>query len=133
MADRKHIAEFVHSERRRSGLTQQELAERAGVSVGTVSRIERGRVYAEFGTVVALAEAMGVSRAEALRWLGEDTGYHEPSKRPAELSPSARAALDILNRLAPEEQVRLLHVMKAFVDSADPEGSAKMFRDAAKA
>jgi DNA-binding XRE family transcriptional regulator len=44
--------------RKRAGLTQSDLAQRAGVRVETVNRIERGRVMPDFGTIRKLVEAM---------------------------------------------------------------------------
>lgn len=51
-----------------------EVAARAGVSVETVRKIERGRVPTPaFFTVVALAEAVGVSLAELCRNVADGT------------------------------------------------------------
>ena len=44
--------------RRQAGLTQSELARRAGVRVETVNRIERGRVMPDFGTIRKLVQAL---------------------------------------------------------------------------
>ncbi len=41
-------------------LTQQELAEKAGVGIATIIRIETGQVAPHFGTVRKLAAALGV-------------------------------------------------------------------------
>jgi transcriptional regulator with XRE-family HTH domain len=43
----------------RSGLTQEELAERAGIARESVSRLERGGMP-QFTTAAALARALGV-------------------------------------------------------------------------
>jgi DNA-binding XRE family transcriptional regulator len=53
-------------ERRRAcGLSQAELARRAGVRIETLNRIERGRTTPDFATIRKLVNAM--NRAEALR------------------------------------------------------------------
>lgn len=47
-------------------MTQRELAEKAGVKIVTISRIENGRHQAMFSTVKALAGALGVDAAELM-------------------------------------------------------------------
>lgn len=46
--------------RSQRGLTQQDLAERLGISIAYLSLIERGGRNPPFTTVVAIAEALGV-------------------------------------------------------------------------
>ena len=50
--------------RRRAGLTQVELARRAGVRVETLNRIERGKTEPDFATVRKLVTAMTAAEAE---------------------------------------------------------------------
>jgi len=57
--------------RRLAGLTQSELAARAGVNVRTVTRIERGDVTPNMATVHMLASALGVPVA---RLVASDEG-----------------------------------------------------------
>ena len=47
--------------RQRGLLTQEELAERAGLTKATVNLLERGRTRARVSTVRKLAEALGAS------------------------------------------------------------------------
>ncbi len=47
--------------RERAGLTQPQLAERAGLSKAGVADLEQGRREPTWGTVQALADALGVS------------------------------------------------------------------------
>jgi transcriptional regulator with XRE-family HTH domain len=47
--------------RRRAGHTQQELAEATGVSVETVSRMERGATFPSVSRLCQVAEALGVA------------------------------------------------------------------------
>jgi transcriptional regulator with XRE-family HTH domain len=59
------LAELLRTLRERVGLTQEELAERAGLTPHAVSALERGartRPYPH--TVRALGEALGLSQAE---------------------------------------------------------------------
>lgn len=53
--------------RRSSGLSQRALAEKAGVSVGTVYRLENGLRGAYPSSVRSLASALGVSTQELVR------------------------------------------------------------------
>jgi transcriptional regulator with XRE-family HTH domain len=59
------LAEYVRTRRLRAGLTQEALAERAGLSVDSVGVLERGlrrRLYPH--TARAIADALALSEAE---------------------------------------------------------------------
>ena len=43
-----------------AGLTQRELADRAGLNIGTVTKLEQGQQEPTWPKVVALADALGV-------------------------------------------------------------------------
>jgi transcriptional regulator with XRE-family HTH domain len=58
------LGEAVRQLREKRGLTQERLAQDAGVTTGTVSLLERGQSNPAWGTVNALADALGVSLAE---------------------------------------------------------------------
>ena len=58
--------------RKRAGLSQKALAEKAGLIPSRVSRIEGGKVRPLFDTVNALAAAMG---AGAHRWVADEQEY----------------------------------------------------------
>jgi len=53
--------------RQRSGLTQRELGELAGVGKGTVSELEAGRRGAYPRTIWRLAEALGTKIADLMK------------------------------------------------------------------
>jgi len=53
--------------RQRSGLTQRELSEFAGVGKGTVSELEAGRRGAYPRTIRRLAEALGTKIADLMK------------------------------------------------------------------
>jgi transcriptional regulator with XRE-family HTH domain len=61
------FGEAIRAERRRQGLTQAQLAERAGLHHNYISLVERGNTAPALDTVLALAEALGckVSRLVA--------------------------------------------------------------------
>lgn len=50
--------------REKRGMTQEALAQEAGITTGTVSLIERGQSNPAWGTVNAIAAALGVSMGE---------------------------------------------------------------------
>jgi transcriptional regulator with XRE-family HTH domain len=60
------IGTRVKKVRERALLTQEELAERAGIGTATLNRIERDRVEPHFRTIRKLAKALGVDPAELL-------------------------------------------------------------------
>jgi transcriptional regulator with XRE-family HTH domain len=65
MADlRKRFGELLAVHRRRRGLTQEDLAEAAGLSVDMISKIEVGATGARFPSIERLAQAVQVDPAE---------------------------------------------------------------------
>jgi transcriptional regulator with XRE-family HTH domain len=61
--------------RRRAGISQRELAKRAGVSPSTVTRIERGRMEPTFDLLTRLVEACGQElriRITEIDWAGRN-------------------------------------------------------------
>ena len=54
-------------------LTVDTLAERAGVSAGTIAEIESGRLEGPLRVFVALAHALGIDAEDLLPWPQEDT------------------------------------------------------------
>jgi transcriptional regulator with XRE-family HTH domain len=57
--------------RREAALSQQELAERAGTTQETISRLERGHHLARGRTLRKLAEALGVEPKELMKGEGD--------------------------------------------------------------
>jgi transcriptional regulator with XRE-family HTH domain len=58
------LGEAVRQLREKRGITQERLAQDAGVTTGTVSLVERGRSNPSWGTLRALAKGLGVSMGE---------------------------------------------------------------------
>jgi len=65
--DRATLAEKLVRRRRATGLSQAELARRAGVRPETLNRIERGRTDPDFKTVRKLVVAMNAAASQHLR------------------------------------------------------------------
>jgi len=55
------FAETLIAERKRAGLTQEELADRAGVSVRFISFIETGRRQPSLSALAAISAGLGIS------------------------------------------------------------------------
>lgn len=80
------LGEYIRRLRRARNLSQEDLAERAGISVSTLSRIERGEVIPSFETLRELAAALGVE-AEALARLAHPDEEPAPAASPSPTEP----------------------------------------------
>lgn len=93
-------SELVRTTRSRLGLSQAQLALRAGTTQAAVSRIERGLVSPTFKTLRELMIAMGempVLSSERLKWQGDKVHLKSTLAR----SPEERLALALSwNRMA---------------------------------
>lgn len=97
----------VRSGRVRADLTQAALAEAAGVSDETISRIERGAYEPAVSTLIAIADALGLT-LDGL--LGGERGRRAPSPR----SPLVERLAETASRLDPPE-VRVLLTMASLL------------------
>ena len=122
------------------GLTQRELAQRAGVSQGAVSRFEGGRAMsASFLTIVrlnvALAQALGARdkstlSEEALRYLrfieflavppdaGKD-GETPVAERELTMDPGSEEWMSLYRRVSPRIRARLLALAGAAAEALE--------------
>lgn len=67
---RNSVQQSLRETRWRTGLTQQELAERSGLSIRTISDIERGQVlYPRAATLRMLACALGMDETQTADFL----------------------------------------------------------------
>ncbi len=64
---RRTIGDFLAAMRKEKGLTQQQVADKLGISNRTLSSWEQGRAYPDILTLPALAEIYGVTCDEILR------------------------------------------------------------------
>ena len=62
-----YIGDKLRDLRKRALLTQEQLAERSGVAISTVIRIERNQVEPQGRTIRKLAEALGVEPQELVK------------------------------------------------------------------
>jgi transcriptional regulator with XRE-family HTH domain len=63
VAELRQLGERIREQRSTAKLTQQQLAQRLGVSVAYVSLIERGRRNPPYTTVLTIARALQVAPA----------------------------------------------------------------------
>lgn len=90
MATTRHLLgnDLVREARRRVGLTQGELAARAGTTQSAIARLETGRTSPSFETVLALVrhcgldlEVMLVERDESDMWQAAGVSAMSPDQR----------------------------------------------------
>ena len=67
LAEVLYIGDKLRDTRKRALLTQEQLAERSGVGIATIIRIERNQVEPRGSTVRKLAQALDVEPAELVR------------------------------------------------------------------
>lgn len=102
MGSRKQeLGRYLRTLRRRQELTQEQVAERAGVHPTFVSRIESGRAMPSLDVLARLAGALGVSAADVLR------ATLEPA-RPPVAAEDLREEIGELLASASPQQVRLV-------------------------
>ncbi|KAB2379129.1 BTAD domain-containing putative transcriptional regulator [Actinomadura montaniterrae] len=78
------LADLVRTHRNRAGLTQQELARKAGISVAALRDLEQGRhSRPRPGSVSALAEALGLDSSQAAELAFSSASPVRPAARPA--------------------------------------------------
>ena len=59
-----HLAQVIRSQREQRGITQENLAHQAGVTVASYARIERAESNPTWLTVTAIADALDISLKE---------------------------------------------------------------------
>lgn len=68
------LGEKIRELRRETGLTQEELAEKAGVSVNFIGKAERGESAASVRTLRVIARALGMGLKDLFDFPDEDAG-----------------------------------------------------------
>lgn len=97
MVDYKDFGIRVRAARRQKGMTQEELAEKAGISASFLGHIERGSRIASLETLVLLCNALQVTpQALLTASLNEGFSAHMPNS----LSMDDRTRISSFLRLA---------------------------------
>lgn len=65
---RERFGRLVADQRRRVGFTQPDLAERAGLSLDTIKKLETGATGPSIETIEQLADALGVDPSALFGW-----------------------------------------------------------------
>lgn len=111
-----NLSENLKRIRKKSGYTQQEIAERLSVAQATVANYERGVRIPDIDTLIELSKIFGVSMDELI---GVQT---HPDRKPSDSSRWERA-MDQYADMSPEEQKRIDAVLDAFFpDDTKPSG-----------
>ena len=71
---RRHFHPVLRQFRQKAGLTQEQMAERMGVSVGFFGMMEVGRRWPNIDMLFRIAEALGVRPGELIDALEEEAG-----------------------------------------------------------
>src|SRR4029077_4715866 len=80
--DEKTLGKRLQLARKRAGLTQQELCQKAGLSYSTLAKIERGAIRSpSVFTVAAIAEATGVPIEDLLELPKSSSSPALPAKK----------------------------------------------------
>jgi len=82
--DRASLAEKLVRRRRACGLSQADLARRAGIRAETLNRIERGHTTPDFATVRKLVIAMNAAEHE---YLGQENDSGSLGEEPKHANP----------------------------------------------
>lgn len=90
------IGALIRHHRQGRGFTQNQLAERADVSVEFVGRIERGQAAPALGTLLAIADALDVPISALFKLGAYETG-----------SPTSEAMSRLIGRLSALDQADL--------------------------
>lgn len=81
------LGQKIHRLRKQAGLTLEELSQKSGLGLGTLSRIEHGKAGSNVKTHLKLCEALGITLTELYQgvpMLGSETEPLEPSSEQAE-------------------------------------------------
>ncbi len=112
--DAAAFGERVRGLRQARKLTQANLAERAGITDETVSRVERGAFEPTLSTAVLLAQALE-TRLDTLT--GRD---REEEPLPHPLAPNVQRLVDLVLALDPDAQAALLRMAELLYQKRRP-------------
>ena len=92
----RQTGDIIRDHRQRASLTQEQLAERSGVSVETIRKLEQGvRRSSRMDTYHALARALGLPTSALIGDPAEAAARAEPDSRPLSLAEIRRAVAPV--------------------------------------
>lgn len=77
--NQKDIGQFIATKRREQNLTQEQLAEKIGVSNKTVSKWETGKTMPDYSVVELLCEVLNISVSELIAGKEKETDTNSTS------------------------------------------------------
>ena len=99
------LGKRIKAARKQAGLTQEDLADRLGMSTTHISVIERGVKPPKLDTFVRLANVLNVSADNLLQDVVSNS----------QLS-AANELADSIMQLPPQERTKLLNIIRAFTE-----------------
>lgn len=100
--DYRELGRRVRQQRTMCGLTQEELAEKSGISCSFVGHIERGEKKFSIGTLVALCNAMKISP----NYLLQDSLDQQVLNDSVDVGQKNKALFDDMMNLLREHHIR---------------------------
>ena len=100
--DYRELGRRVRQQRTMCGLTQEELAEKSGISCSFVGHIERGEKKFSIGTLVALCNAMKISP----NYLLQDSLNQQVLNDSVDVGQKNKALFDDMMNLLREHHIR---------------------------
>jgi transcriptional regulator with XRE-family HTH domain len=120
----KLIGQAARDARKALSLTQEDVAERIGISLEFYARIERGKTYPSVPTLARMVEALEAS-ADALLGIGSRVSFAKErsrspgwSERTGRTDPSTPELRRIVRRLSRMEP-RTLRLISSFVSALE--------------
>lgn len=123
----KAVKDIIKEKRLEHGLTMKELAQKVGVSEGTVSRWESGEIAnMRRGAMVALSKVLGISPEVLMGWDQEDKSKSELYENKRAIPVLDDPDIRILARNSqltkdPAKQQLLKNVIKAMLEDTKNE------------
>jgi transcriptional regulator with XRE-family HTH domain len=114
------------------GLSQADVAEKLGLSLEFVGRIERGVALPSVPTLVSLVQVLGVS-SDALLGLSSERVTHTHRNAPPREQSRIRRLLDRRLNRAPDSALRVVNLLLAEFESSAKTSRRNVHRSAKKA
>lgn len=119
MSDQKPFSERLVWARAEAGITQRELAKKAGISVPQIVRYEAGKSMPRLGAALKLARALNVDAYDLMPELKKTTHEVEIEFSSEEAAELGLAAAEL--GITTEELIRGLTVLGLALRAKDPE------------
>lgn len=105
------LGNLLRTRRKALGLNQDEVAERAGLDRGTISRVENGKGGHEFASIERIAQALGTSVSD-LR------GGATPEPLPPPLDQQTAHLIECFSKLRPRQRRSVVEMAELLLEGA---------------